>query len=99
MSDDKDKSTLLEYATGDEDAPQFSGQDAASHRRRDSEALTIIGGFFMLLAVLVLIGVVLEHEHQMGLIVGAIAGVLLLIIGGLTVYIGRRLSKPASDSS
>lgn len=63
-----------------------------SHRRRDAEALTIIGAFFAVLAVMVLIGVV-WFDRGDSLAVGAGAGLLLLVIGLGGVYVGRRLKR------
>ena len=63
-----------------------------AHRKRDAEALTIIGFFFAVLAVLVLIGVV-WHDRGRGLAVGIGAGVLLLTVGIGAVAIGVRLRR------
>jgi hypothetical protein len=61
------------------------------HRRRDAEALTIIGCFFVLLAGLVLIGVIVHRDE--GMAVGIGAGVLLMLIGAAAVYVGARLRR------
>ncbi len=63
-----------------------------AHRKRDAEVLTIIGGFFALLALLVLIGVV-WHDRGRGLAVGLGAGILLLAIGLGAIAIGLRFRR------
>ncbi len=60
-----------------------------THRRRDGEVLTIIGSFFAILAVLVLIGTIFQG-HREGMVVGIGAGLLLLLIGLGAASLGRR---------
>ncbi len=93
MTEDHATSETLGYAGPTDDEGASKNEQALAHRRRDAEALTIIGAFFAILAVMVLIGVVLHHELRAGLIVGLIAGVLLLAAGIGAVYIGIRLRR------
>ena len=62
------------------------------HTRRDSESLVIIGSFFSLLAILVLIGTAWE-EKGVGMGVAIAAGAILLLVGLAAVFIGLRLKK------
>ncbi len=70
----------------------MSDDQQQMHRRRDAETLKIIGGFFAILAVLVLIGVI-WHDSGEGLAVGIGAGVILLLIGLVSVRIGMHLGR------
>lgn len=93
MTEDHATSETLGYAGPTEEEGASKAEQARAHRRRDAEALTIIGAFFAVLSVMVLIGVVLHHEVRAGLIVGLIAGVLLLAAGIGAIRIGMRLRR------
>lgn len=91
MTDDQQPTEALDYATVPAE-PVSPATTRGEHRRRDAEALTIIGAFFALLAVLVLVGVI-WHDRGPGLPVGIGAGLLLLLVGVGAVAIGRRLRR------
>ena len=86
MADDKRESGVPPGASSDD--PRSAEETRQSHRRRDAEAITIIGAFFAVLALLVLIGV-LVHRSE-GMAVGVCAGSLLLLIGLGSVWTGMR---------
>lgn len=69
-------------------------------RRRDGNSLVLLGGFFMVIAVLVLCGIFWSHEEMSVIVVNLVAGAALLAIGGGTFYTGMRLIKsaPPEDS-
>lgn len=60
------------------------------HRERDAASFTIIGGFFAVLSVFVLIGTFFEDRGH-GQIVNVAAGLILLIVGIVMLGLGRRL--------
>jgi len=77
--------------------PGMSPEEQAKHRTRDSETLTILGAFVTVLAIAVIIGTFFaERPHAM--VVNAIAGVVLLIAGGVLVWRGRVLAKPKDSN-
>ena len=69
----------------------------AEYRGRDAASLVIIGGFFVLLAVLVLLGSFAAGGAEVesaARIVNLAAGVILLLIGIALVFVSRRLRRP-----
>ncbi|MBN1344708.1 MAG: hypothetical protein JXQ73_18595 [Phycisphaerae bacterium] len=92
MADENVKSKTLGHAGSGAEGPTFANHDPASHRRRDAEAMTIIGGFLAILAALVLIGVVWNDEG-LSLRVGIGAGALLMAVGLGGVFLGMRLRR------
>jgi len=63
-----------------------------SHRRLDSAAFGLIGTFFVIMAILVIFGVVINDEG-LALGVGICAGVLFLLIGVGGVTLGLRFRR------
>ncbi len=69
----------------------------AEYRSRDAASLLMIGGFVVLLAVLVLLGSFAAGGAQLAAaarIVNLAAGVVLLLIGIALVLVSRRLRRP-----
>ena len=62
------------------------------HRERDAASLTIIGGFFAILSVFVLIGTFFEDSYE-GRVVNVAAGLILLLVGLGMLAFGRRLKN------
>jgi len=62
------------------------------HTRRDGESLIIMGSFFAVLALLVLVGTFFEAQ-EMAMAVSLVAGGLLLLIGIGAVLFGLRLRR------
>ncbi len=62
------------------------------HRERDAASLTIIGGFFAVLSVFVLIGTFFEDRIH-AQVVNVAAGLILLLIGVGMLAFGRRLKN------
>jgi len=62
------------------------------HRDRDVASLMIIGGFFAILSVFVLIGTFFEDRGH-GQIVNVGAGLILLLVGVVMMGFGQRLKK------
>lgn len=90
MNDNEREPEVLNSAGGER--PPVIEDQRLSHRRRDAEALSIIGAFLSILAALVLVGVIM-HRDGAGMKVGVVAGILLLVIGFVTVGIGLRLKR------
>lgn len=62
---------------------------AQTQRRLEGDAFRLIGWFFIVQAVPVILGV-LMYDHGMPLAVGLGAGILLLLLGGGGIALGRR---------
>ena len=62
------------------------------HGKRDSETLFLLGGFITILSLPVLIGTVFAETGR-AMVVNALSGLLLLIIGLGFVYRARVLRK------
>lgn len=78
----------------------MSEQDAGQYRQRDAASMLILGGFFSLLATLVLIGSFWATGGSPALKVNLAAGALMLVIGLTMMWIGRRLqTRPSSTSN
>ncbi len=67
-------------------------RDRAEYRDRDGTSLKIIGGFFSLFSILVLVGTFWEKRSH-GIVVNLTAGFLLLSIGLGMFFVGRRMSR------
>lgn len=67
----------------------------ADARQRDALSLLMVGGFFALLALLVLVGTWWTLERPRAAAVNVVAGMLLLGIGLGMMAAGRRLRKPS----
>jgi hypothetical protein len=67
-------------------------ESRAGERRRDAASLWIIGGFFMVFSLLVLLGLCWE-ERLHGIVVNLGAGLALLAVGLVMVLAALRLSK------
>jgi putative Mn2+ efflux pump MntP len=81
--------------------PQTSTE---TYRSRDAASFMVMGGFFAVLAVLVLAGTFWADDFSFPVVLNVIAGVLLLLIGLSLVALSRRGSKrnfaePPPDSS
>jgi cell division protein FtsW (lipid II flippase) len=63
-----------------------------SHKLRDAEAFAIIGAFFMVLATIVLFGVI-RNDTGTSLLVGVLAGLLLMLVGAAGVVFGIRIKR------
>ena len=67
--------------------------DPKEHRARDAATLLVIGSFFALLAVLVLLGSFWAEELDFPVVVNVAAGVLLMLVGLGMVLMSRRLRR------
>ncbi|MBX3415865.1 MAG: hypothetical protein KF708_24495 [Pirellulales bacterium] len=66
----------------------------AELRRRDAGTLSVLGIFFCVLGVLVVIGTYWTLGHTHAMIVNLGAGLATLGVGLLMLWIGARLRKP-----
>ncbi len=66
------------------------------NRARDSTSFLLLGSFFSLLAMLVLIGTLWTLDRPRAMIVNLAAGSLLLLIGLIMLYFGRRVQRSRS---
>ena len=78
----------------------MTNPDRKQFYARDGMSLVLLGGFFSLLAVLVLLGSFWNDRGSAALVVNIIAGLLLLGIGFGTVVSGRwMLGRAREDAS
>ncbi len=70
----------------------MSENNNEQHRERDAASLTIIGGFFAVLSVFVLIGTFFEDRIH-AQVVNVAAGLILLLVGVGMIAFGRRLKN------
>lgn len=77
----------------------MSESDAGQYRQRDAASMLILGGFFSLLATLVLIGSFWATGRTHALIVNLAAGGLMLAVGLTMMWIGRRLQTKSPPPS
>lgn len=64
-------------------------------RLRDAWSLLMVGGFFALLALLVLVGTWWTLERPRAAAVNVVAGLLLMAIGLGMIAAGRHLRRPS----
>ncbi len=63
------------------------------NRARDATSFLLLGSFFSILAVLVLFGTLWTLDRPRAVIVNLSAGGLLLVIGLIMLYAGRRVQR------
>ena len=63
------------------------------NRARDATSFLLLGSFFSILAMLVLIGTLWTLDRPRAVIVNLSAGGLLLLIGLVMLYAGRRVQR------
>ena len=80
--------------------PEPPKLDQTDHAERDAASLRILGFFFTVLGLLVLVGTYWtpRDENMRATIVNAVSGGVLTAIGAGTLYISRR-KKPTDDNS
>ncbi len=64
-----------------------------SNQQRDASSLRVLGLFFTILGVLVLIGTVWTRNDLHAAVVNASSGIVLLTVGIGTITIGRRIGR------
>lgn len=62
-------------------------------RQRDASSLFVLGLFFTVLGVLVLIGTVWTRKDMHAAVVNASSGLVLVAVGIGTIGIGRRMAR------
>ena len=90
--------TATEPSSIDPDQIEAPAPDAANPARRDGEALLIMGVFFAILAVAVLIGTAWTEAGK-GRVVNVVSGLVLLTVAAVTAWIGRHLRRNPSDAA
>ncbi len=90
--------TTTEPSSIDSDPIETPGPDPANHARRDGEALLIMGVFFAVLAVAVLVGTAWNAPGK-GRVVNVVSGLVLLAIAAVAAWIGRRLRRKPTDAA
>lgn len=75
---------------------QLPKHTQSENRARDASSLLLLGGFFTVLATLVLLGTLWTLDRPRPMVVNLLAGGLLLTIGLLTIIAGWRLQRPRS---
>ncbi|MBL9122933.1 MAG: hypothetical protein JNG90_04830 [Planctomycetaceae bacterium] len=63
------------------------------NRARDATSFLLLGSFFSILATLVLIGTLWTLDRPRAMVVNLSAGGLLLLIGLIMLYAGRRVQR------
>lgn len=63
------------------------------NRARDATSFLLLGSFFSTLATLVLIGTLWTLDRPRAMVVNLSAGGLLLLIGLIMLYAGRRVQR------
>ena len=63
------------------------------NRARDATSFLLLGSFFSILATLVLIGTLWTLDRPRAVVVNLAAGGLLLLIGLVMLYAGRRVQR------
>ncbi len=71
----------------------------AAHRQRDGATLRLLGGFFSILAVLVLIGTLWALDRPHAMIVNLAAGMVLLAVGGGMFWSGSRARRSGEQQA
>lgn len=74
-------------------------QTQIENRDRDASSFLLLGTFFTVLAVLVLLGTLWTLDRPRPMVVNLIAGSLLLTIGLTTLWVGRRLKRSRPKES
>lgn len=71
------------------------------NQQRDASSLLVLGVFFTILGLLVLVGTLWTRNDMRAAVVNAGSGMILVAVGVGTLLIGRRLArrKPDSDPS
>jgi len=70
-------------------------EEPVCHRHRDAMSMKILGSFFIVLSLLVLLGVLWELGNFRAIVVTLICGSTLLSVGVGMVVVGRRIAKGA----
>jgi len=68
-------------------------------RERDAASMKLLGGFFCVLAVLVLIGSIWSTGRPHAMVVNIGAGTLMLVVGSGMLWIGTRLRRPLAPTA
>lgn len=63
------------------------------NRARDATSFLLLGSFFSVLAILVLVGTLWTLDRPRAMLVNLIAGGVLLGIGLIMLYFGRRVQR------
>ncbi len=71
---------------------------AARHRSRDAASLLLMGAFFAVMGLLVLVGSFWAAERFRAMVVNTGAGVILSAIGIGMLYWGWRLRRPQGET-
>lgn len=88
--------TATEPSSTELDPIETPTPGAANHARRDGEALLIMGVFFAVLAVAVLVGTA-WNEPGKGRVVNVVSGLVLLGIAALAAWTGRHLRRKPTN--
>ncbi len=73
-------------------SPSRPPANASTSRQNDAAIMSLMGGFFVLLALLVLVSLFWDHDFQ-GRVVTAAAAAILGGIGFLMLGLGRKLRR------
>lgn len=68
-------------------------------RERDAASMKLLGGFFCVLAVLVLIGSYWSMGRPHAMVVNLGAGGLMLLVGLAMLWMGVRLRRPLASTA
>ena len=73
--------------------PEPSDLDTTDHAERDAASIKILGFFFTLLGLLVVVGTLATLDDPRGAIVNAISGLVLATVGAAMLLWARRSGK------
>ncbi len=76
--------------------PEPSDMDTTDHGERDVASIKILGFFFTVLGLLVLVGTFATLDNPRGAIVNAISGLVLATIGAAMLLWAKRARKRSS---